>query len=176
MAETEQQMAHRRAEASSVIAPSAQASCAAGPLLATRFFVAADALFSQFRREAGLGPNERVAVECLWEFGAMPMSELADRTAVTRAAVTTLVDRLEKAGVVVRDGDLNDRRRTIVQLSHTGQELCVSVTRPWLDAMADVFADLTPAAWSEVAPLLTRLYDVTLRETDRARGMAVTAV
>lgn len=142
----------------------------AGPLLTTRLFVSVDALFSQLRREAGLGPNERVAVECLWEFGAMPMSELADRTAVTRAAVTTLVDRLEKTGIVVRDGDLNDRRRTIVQLSAAGQELCAASTRPWLEALGEVFDELPPETWAQVEPLFGKLYETTRNETDRMRA------
>ena len=142
-----------------------------GPVLLTRLFVAIDALFSQLRRVASLGPNERVAIEVLWEFGAMPMSELADRIAVTRAAVTTLVDRLEKSGLLVRDGDIRDRRRTIVQLSEAGHDACVRSTGPWLDALRDVFDELPEETWAEVGPLLARLYEATRAECDRERGI-----
>jgi DNA-binding MarR family transcriptional regulator len=142
-----------------------------GPVLLTRLFVAIDALFSQLRRVASLGPNERVAVEVLWEFGAMPMSELADRIAVTRAAVTTLVDRLEHTGLLVRDGDIRDRRRTIVQLSDSGRDVCAQSTRPWLDALRDVFDELPDETWAQVGPLLGRLYEATRAECDRERGI-----
>jgi DNA-binding MarR family transcriptional regulator len=173
MAGTHQETLHRRTGVGR--AESLSATASAGPLLMARLFVSIDTLFSQLRREAGLGPNERVAVECLWEFGAMPMSELADRTAVTRAAVTTLVDRLEKTGIVSRDGDLNDRRRTIVQLGQAGHDLCASTTRIWMEALGEVFDGLPPATWAQVGPLLGQLYETTRATTNEARGLAASS-
>jgi DNA-binding MarR family transcriptional regulator len=42
-------------------------------------------------------------------------TQIAERTGLTSGAITGLVDRLEKAGFVVRDGDPADRRRVIVR-------------------------------------------------------------
>lgn len=142
----------------------------AGPVLVSRLFISIDTLFAQLRRKASLGPNERVSIECLWEFGSMPMSELADRTAVTRAAVTTLVDRLEDAGLVLRDGDLDDRRRTMVGLSDAGRELCMLSTRSWFESVGDVFGDLSPEVWAQAAPLFEALTEATRLEADHMRG------
>jgi DNA-binding MarR family transcriptional regulator len=48
-------------------------------------------------------------------YGAMPAGRLAELTGLTTAAVTGIIDRLEKAGYVRRANDPKDRRRTIVE-------------------------------------------------------------
>jgi len=53
----------------------------------------------------------------------MKMSELGVRLGMSRAAMTTLVDRLEAAGWVARWTTTNDRRVTHVEITQAGREL-----------------------------------------------------
>jgi DNA-binding MarR family transcriptional regulator len=64
---------------------------------------------------AKLGVN-RTDLRCLdWlADGPMTVGELAAAVGLTSAAATTLIDRLERRGYVVRQPDESDRRRTIV--------------------------------------------------------------
>lgn len=54
---------------------------------------------------------------------APTMSELGRRIGLSRAAITTLVDRLTDLGYVVRTPDAEDRRRMRVVLTAAGREL-----------------------------------------------------
>src|SRR5919202_6987633 len=51
----------------------------------------------------------------LHTYGAMPAGRLAELTGLTTAAVTAIIDRLEKGGYARRVNDPKDRRRTIVE-------------------------------------------------------------
>jgi DNA-binding MarR family transcriptional regulator len=51
--------------------------------------------------------------------GPMTAGELAEQTGLTTGAITGIVDRLEKAGLVQRVRDLTDRRRVILEVRLT---------------------------------------------------------
>lgn len=59
---------------------------------------------------------ERLAMLVLLGGEALTMSDLGERIDLSRAAVTTLVDRLESSKVAKRDNDPADRRRTAVKI------------------------------------------------------------
>lgn len=53
----------------------------------------------------------------------MTVSEVADQLAVSLSAITALVDRLVKAGLVVRSRDDQDRRLVWLQVTDNGREV-----------------------------------------------------
>ena len=62
---------------------------------------------------------------------------LADKLGVTRATVTSLVDRLYKSGFVVRETDPDDRRSQVLQTSSAGEKKLAEVVpalADWLNA------------------------------------------
>ncbi len=63
----------------------------------------------------GVNPTDLQCIQLL-QRGSLTAGELARRTGLTTAAVTTVVDRLERAGFVVRTRDATDRRRVVVEL------------------------------------------------------------
>ncbi|GGL46315.1 MarR family winged helix-turn-helix transcriptional regulator [Nocardia jinanensis] len=58
----------------------------------------------------GVNPTDLQCIQLL-QGGPLTAGELARRTGLTTAAVTTMVDRLERAGFVIRTRDTADRRR-----------------------------------------------------------------
>jgi DNA-binding MarR family transcriptional regulator len=62
----------------------------------------------------GLGPAERLCLGFLWD-GPKTASAIAAHTRLTPAAVTALIDRLEKRGFVRRLADPGDRRKVLVE-------------------------------------------------------------
>src|SRR5258707_163958 len=55
--------------------------------------------------------------------GARSMSSLSDELCISVSAVTQIADRLEKAGMVERISEPDDRRMKILQLTEVGQEI-----------------------------------------------------
>lgn len=60
-------------------------------------------------------------LELLQERDAMKPSDLAPHLATSPAAVTMLLDRMEKHNLIVRERDASDRRIVWVSITETGQ-------------------------------------------------------
>lgn len=83
--------------------------------------------FIQFNQQAskvGIGTNtsERLALRVLHQIGSMSLSELGKATTLSRAAVTSLADRLERTGLATRKPHETDRRRIDFSLTRRGTE------------------------------------------------------
>ncbi|MGV7927490.1 MAG: MarR family winged helix-turn-helix transcriptional regulator [Spirochaetota bacterium] len=59
--------------------------------------------------------------------GGLGQSQLSEMMMVNRANVTTLIDRMEKADLVVRTAHPNDRRLKIIKLTEKGEKLFLKV-------------------------------------------------
>ena len=84
-------------------------------------------------------------------------SELADRVMVTRAGITTRVDKLEENGFVERRRDPNDRRSEPIVLTKTGRRLVDGALVAYLDNQTQLFSGLKPAQQRQLDSLLRRL-------------------
>ncbi|EJM27426.1 MarR family winged helix-turn-helix transcriptional regulator [Pseudomonas sp. GM25] len=62
----------------------------------------------------GINQTDVAALEHLITDGPLPPTELASRLSVTTAGITQVIDRLERAGHVVRERQLDDKRRVLV--------------------------------------------------------------
>lgn len=62
----------------------------------------------------GINQTDMAALEHLITDGPLPPTELAARLSVTTAGITQVIDRLERAGHVVRERQLEDKRRVLV--------------------------------------------------------------
>ncbi|MGO0061208.1 MarR family transcriptional regulator [Brevibacillus fluminis] len=63
----------------------------------------------------GLNATDHKCLDFLNQEGPATAGRLAELTGLTTGAVTSVIDRLEQAGYVVRDKDPNDRRRVLVK-------------------------------------------------------------
>jgi DNA-binding MarR family transcriptional regulator len=73
----------------------------------------------------------------------MPAGELARRAGLSPAAVTAAVDRLERAGYVVRVRDEEDRRRVLVDVTDKMLETAGEVYGPLAARSAELLEGLT---------------------------------
>ena len=90
----------------------------------------------------GLHATDHKAVDVLLQAGPLTAGDLADRMGLTSSAITTMVDRLERHGLVRRDRDAEDRRRVIVRPTVTpriSRERFMTLMEPML---ADYGRDL----------------------------------
>jgi DNA-binding MarR family transcriptional regulator len=63
----------------------------------------------------GLNLTDFNTLMMLGDRGPMPASQIAEATGLSSGAVTGVIDRLERAGWVVRQSDPDDRRRVVVR-------------------------------------------------------------
>jgi DNA-binding MarR family transcriptional regulator len=82
----------------------------------SRRYMASYALFNQAVADhIGLHPTDLQCLNLLTlEGGPVTTGRIAELTGLTTGSATRLVDRLEKAGYVVRERDAGDRRRVLV--------------------------------------------------------------
>lgn len=79
--------------------------------------------YNRYAAEAGVGSgaNERMALFVLHRDGGFALGALAQRIVLSRAAMTTLADRLTNVGLVERQADPGDRRRLTLVLTERGR-------------------------------------------------------
>jgi MarR family transcriptional regulator, multiple antibiotic resistance protein MarR len=82
-----------------------------------RFGLARGRLSAAVCQASGLNATELEALEYLEEDGPLTQRELADRLRLTSGGTTLLVDRLERAGFVVRRPHPSDRRAVQLELN-----------------------------------------------------------
>lgn len=92
----------------------------------------------------GLGPGDHKALDMVARHAPVSAGELSRYTGLSSAAVTGLVDRLERAGMVERRRDPADRRRVLLEPSERfrrlGGRLFEGFAAAWQDLL-DEYGD-----------------------------------
>lgn len=86
-------------------------------------------------------------------------AELAERTGVTRATITGLVDTLERAGYVTRRAHPNDRRMMSVGLTARGEKLLHDIMPDHFRRMAWLMGPLSESERKTFVRLLTKVLE-----------------
>lgn len=95
-------------------------------------------LSAAIARHAGVSPADLEVLGAIEQRGPLTAGELARLTGLSAAAVTGLIDRLERAGVATRKPDPADRRRVLVATAKGARriaELYTSLERDALRAL-----------------------------------------
>jgi DNA-binding MarR family transcriptional regulator len=143
------------------------------PQLLDRTTIAIESLRTQWRTVASLGTHERMAISQLRVYGAMPMSELASRISLSRAAVTSLIDRLEHDGWVRRQSDEHDRRRTVLRLLPHAAEMFDEVSVEYREEVVGWAREMSDEEFRTIVSFLGRYGEIAERHATRLRNTAV---
>lgn len=106
----------------------------------------------------GLNSTDLECCDFLVIYGPLPAGRLATLTGLTTGAITGVVDRLERAGLVVRDHDPNDRRKVIVRLREDADLFARlgAIYAPLQSAMAELYTHYSDADLAVIVDFLTR--------------------
>jgi DNA-binding MarR family transcriptional regulator len=85
------------------------------------------------------------------------MADIAARLEVVPRSVTTMVDGVEAAGLIVRSPDPDDRRSVLVSLTARGHALLERLEGARRATAEEIFGGLSPAERAELARLLGAL-------------------
>lgn len=122
-------------------------------LLVMRWQEATEAFDEEVGRRFGLNAAERHALSVLWR-GPLTASALAAEIHLTPAAVTALIDRLERRDYLRRGADAADRRKVLVSLGPAAQALTAAVYAPLGEAGGRMLAGFTAAELDSFAKVL----------------------
>ena len=97
-------------------------------------------LFREHRQQAeealsqlGLHVSQELVLFVLWREEGLSQSELAARLSVEPPTLTKAVQRMERAGLLIRRADAQDTRVTRVYLTEKGRELHAPALKVWQD-------------------------------------------
>lgn len=106
---------------------------------------------------AGLSLARFRVLNALQSTGRIRMNELSAALGVVPRSVTTIVDALEKEGMVTRLPDPADRRATLLELTRDGLSQLHRLRAMHDSAAAELFDVLTAIEKDQLAGLLRRL-------------------
>lgn len=105
----------------------------------------------------GLSVTEWRVIAILGRFPAIPASQIVERSAMDKVAISRAVRRLLEAGLVLRESDHSDRRAKPLSLSDEGQAVHAAIAPAALDYERRLLAALTPAEREALNSLLDKL-------------------
>jgi len=128
-----------------------------GQLLAEVARLTGDRLRIQMKR-IGLHRAQAFALFCLWHRDGLAQNEMARRIHVTPAAVTTMLQRMERDGWVERRTDPDDQRISRVYMTEKARALRRQATSIFVELDAEVAEALSPDEQSTLRELLMKVH------------------
>lgn len=105
---------------------------------------AVDAVNQIVGERMGINRTDHRVLEILARKGPMTAGDLAAAGHLTTGAVTTVLDRLERAGYARRIRDTEDRRRVLVEQTRAGSETALQYYGPFMERSFDAMTNYTP--------------------------------
>lgn len=119
-------------------------------------------LFNAFLQESGLRLRHYALLRFLVTSDGAPQRELSARLGYDPSAIVSLVDDLEKVGLVERRPAPDDRRSRIVVLTEDGRSFLRGTDEAGTRVTNDLLAPLAPAERETLHTLLLRVAEAGL--------------
>lgn len=108
-------------------------------------------------RQHRLSESQFGVLEALWHLGPMPQARLCEKLLVSGSNLTTVIDNLEKRGLVRRDDNPDDRRAHLVRLSEKGRALVAATFPDHAARIRDLLGVLSAADQKQLGRLCRAL-------------------
>jgi MarR family transcriptional regulator, organic hydroperoxide resistance regulator len=118
----------------------------------------------------GVSATDLECVDFLIERGAATAGELATLTGLTTGAVTGIIRRLTRAGLVTAKPDPNDRRRVIVRPVQKEVKVGEALYQSFADALNDMYSHHSDGELATIAEYHRRMRDIFAAEIQQLRG------
>jgi DNA-binding MarR family transcriptional regulator len=143
-------------------------------MMAVRAFTNAQDVFDDAAvRVLGINRSDGRCLDILDQSGPLTAGELARRADLSTAAITALVDRMERVGFLTRVRDTVDRRRVLIAGTEMAQCKCAAV---WEPIQREGFAMLKRFSEDELATVkrfMDEGAEFLLSHLDRIKELAV---
>lgn len=98
-------------------------------------------------KESGLTGPQLILMRAIKEMGEVTIKELSKETNMSQATATTILDRLERNGLVERIRSIKDKRKVHANLTLKGEELLSTAPLPLQESFINKFQNL--AEWEQ---------------------------
>ena len=115
------------------------------------------ALTAPMQRDFGLTESQFGVLETLLHLGPLAQGQICQKILKSGSNVTTVVDNLERDGLVRRERDADDRRVQVVHLTEQGRELIGRAFPAHARRVTELMQALTPAEQEELGRLAGKL-------------------
>jgi len=105
---------------------------------------------------AGLNATDMACLRLLFQEGIASPSELARHTGLTSGATTAMLDRLERAGLIERRPNPNDRRGTLIAPEKSSSEKVASWFASARDAQDKLISSYSESELEIIADIFER--------------------
>jgi DNA-binding MarR family transcriptional regulator len=127
-------------------------------LIALRRIIRATDLYSRrLSRESGLTAPQLLILQAIDGKGEITMGDIAAGVSLSQATVTTILDRLETRGLVVRERGSSDKRRVYAHLTEAGQSLIADAPEPLQETFVKRFTALKDWEQSQIISAVERI-------------------
>lgn len=124
------------------------------------------AIAREYSQRFDLGVTEWRVMAVLGRYPGLSASQVAQRTAMDKVAVSRAVARMLDNGRLLREVDGDDRRRSVLKLSEAGYAIYDQVVPLALGFEAHLLAEMTQEERDLLFRLLDRLDELELRAED----------
>jgi len=107
-----------------------------------RIIRAADLQSKHLEKTAGLTSPQLLLMQAIQSQGDVTVGALAREISLSQATVTTIIDRLEKRGLVYRERSQQDKRRVYVHLTNEGRDMLEKAPTPMQSHFVQRFKEL----------------------------------
>jgi DNA-binding MarR family transcriptional regulator len=108
-------------------------------------------------KTAGLTAPQMLILQTLRDQGDAIISDVANQISLSQATVTSILDRLEKRGLVMRERSQQDKRKVFACLTDAGNELIRNAPMPLQDYFIRQFSDLQDWEQTQIISALQRV-------------------
>ncbi len=122
-----------------------------------RLIRATDLHSKQLVKTAGLTAPQLLLLQAIREKGQVTIGALAREISLSQATVTTILDRLEKRGMVYRERSSQDKRKVHAYLTDKGMDILRDAPTPLQDHFVRQFRDLREWEQSMIISSLQRV-------------------
>jgi DNA-binding MarR family transcriptional regulator len=119
---------------------------------------------------AGLNVTDMECLRLLFFKGVATPSELAKHTGLTSGAATAMLDRLEKAGMIERKPNPDDRRGSLVVPATSGEEKAASWFESARKAQDELISSYSESELEIIAGVFERFTTLWDQEREKIRG------
>lgn len=111
-------------------------------------------------RETGLSTSQLLALQALRGEAEMTAGAIAKEVNLSQATVSTLIDRLEARGLVLRERGTYDKRKVFVLLTDAGNNLVSEAPTALQDQFAQKFCELQDWEKGMISSVMNRVAEM----------------
>jgi DNA-binding MarR family transcriptional regulator len=119
---------------------------------------------------AGINTTDMECLRLLFQKGIATPSELARHTGLTSGATTAMLDRLEKAGLIERRPNPDDRRGTLITPAESSAEKVASWFELARKAQEELISSYSESELEIIADVFERFAELWNHERERIQG------